>query len=431
MADEISPNSGRLPKQGTVNSLHVLSRRNLIAATTKSTVFVYPLKDGDASNIGPSAVFDLEGQAFEHKNMTLLNARWMTDNLMALGLQGCKDPLRYLTITPSGFAVSAAAKNSAMEEKFAIDYGRLCANSLVPVTGSHGGHNLLLSAWRDGTVRLQDLRSPSPFDLVYCDNIDPWSEFETLLTYGTERFIGGGIHGATVKVFDFRWTKDYYHTSAMPCGGDKPFPLPHQPFATAPKEKQPTLACCDHLQGHRCRWHELSRDIFYRPNCSFFFSKSLPPEEKHAGVWSLAKASDISPNFYIGISGGVVEANLHMDGTDPNLGFNSHEGFPSKNVSYKTVDLSASLMEIGDGLASPQNDRNIRIPTMRGKGWGLREEPLLEIDLARRKRHRLDIKYQVADDFRQITVEESPWWRTDALEMPPPPINGRGVVRDI
>ena len=434
--NEPEEHSGRAASQslsyGAINSLDILPQRGMAAATTRTSVFLYDLPRHDASEVHPSAVFDLKGYVPAHSTMSLCNAKWMDEgNLLALGLKGCSDPLRFLSVNPDRLTLSTAAKNPSMED-MSISHDKLCPSSIQPVNMSSVASNksFLLSAWRDGKCRfvqnvsmscltgqaqsvtdrdprLQDLRTPSPFDVVYCDNIDPWSPLEALLPFGTERFVGGGMNGATIKIFDYRWTKPYYHTAGLPCSNLHPFPRPNQPFAQAPPDPDPDriLSCCDHLAGFRCRWHALSRDIYYRPNCSIFFSKALPPSDKFAGVWALARASDVSPNFYIGISGGIVEAALQPNGSravDPHFGLRDDSRSVHHHSSYTALDLDVSMMETGDGLASPQNARNIRMPPMHGPHrqplwlWW----PAVTEDL--QKRHRLDSRFQSEEDFKDL-----------------------------
>ena len=400
--------------QKTVNSVDVLHDQRLVAAATKAGVHLYRLPEDDAATVQPSAYLDLTNQHFEQSGITLGHAKWMNEDMMVFALQGCKHQLRYATLTPTGIESVTSYKNAILEEEFDVSYskGRLCTHSLTPIDASSimgGDSKLVLSAWRDGSVRLQDLRTPSPFDLVYCDNIDPWSEFEALLPFGASHFVGGGAHGAAVKVFDFRWQRNYYHTAAMPCGADAPSPRPHQPFMSPPG--QPVAkprGRCDHVAGRRCRWHELSRGLYYRPNGTFFFSKSLPREDAYAGVWSLARASPLSPNFYIGISGGVVEASLSSttDGggggipeVDPVFGC-LIPGQKDPGAGYSTMSLDASLMETGDGMMYEDNHRSVRMPPMRGKGRSkMRWEDYKSLPGEVRRRHRLDERYHILDDF--------------------------------
>ncbi|KAK3349924.1 hypothetical protein B0T25DRAFT_549234 [Lasiosphaeria hispida] len=443
--EEVDEDAEESVEQETINSLDVLrdGPKNLIAAATKSSVLVYGLPEDDAAEANPLTIYDLRRDIFP-SGTQLCRATWMGQGeTIALALRGCNDPLRYLSITPTGWTHHTAAKNANIEQKFDITYGNVCPNSLQPVrphASSKGGPSLLLSAWRDGTCRLQDLRTPSAFDAVYQDNIDPWSDSEVLMTYGTERFISGGMNGETIKIFDFRWTKDYYHTSGLSCLGATPFPEPPQPFQKRPPGSDwttPTAsrrALCDHMAGLSCRWHEFSRDIYFRPNVSFFLSKALPdrgPNTGVGGVWSLAKASDYSPNFYVGITGGILEANLQpfnpdferiapisrtsrafgdwrrsngrvstptdsveeISGgvdklsltlaptetaktgpvilCDPNFGFADWRDSGAVGRGYESTPVAASMMETGDGEACKSNDRAIQLPRLMhpGQAW--------------------------------------------------------------
>lgn len=419
-------------RQGTINSVDVLRQKGLVAATAKSGAFLYSLPDVPSADVAPTAFLDLSSQGLNPSAISLGNAKWMGENLMALGLSGCSGALRYVTVNQAGFGDVETVKKPALEEAFHINYdkSRLCIGSLTPIDASSivggGGSNLLLSAWRDGTVRLQDLRTPSPLDLVYCDNIDPWSESEALLPFGTSHFAAAGAHGAAIKVFDFRWPRQYYHTTALPCTDVVPLPIPSQPFLDAPAvipDRHHAGRPCDHVAGRRCRWHALSRELYFRPNGKFFFSKSLPREHASAGVWSMARASPVAPSFYIGISGGVVEADLATmlragtaDGADamevdPHLGYGPPAAGSSAppdddagmaGAGYTSYGLDASLMETGDGLMSVYNDRNVRMPRMRGTGWSRITEKIGDsVPGGLARLHRLDSRYHVLDDFER------------------------------
>lgn len=400
--------------QGTINCVHVLRSRRLVAAASKSGVYLYGIPENtDTAKVAPSSHLDLAGEAIENVSPSVGGTKWMGDDTLALGLSGCSNPLRYATLTPTGLTELTAVKSPKLWSDFSLSFSnrRLCCSSLAPVDVSSilggSGSNLLLSGWRDGTVCLSDLRTPSPFDSAYCDNIDPWCEFEALLPFGTSHFVGGGAHGATIKIFDFRWPRQYYHTAGLPCGSDKPRPNPNQAFLPTPYEPKQIRARCDHVAGLDCRWHGLSKKLYHRPNAKFFFSKSLPHADANAGVWCLARASPLSPNFYIGISGGVVEANLGTSSSagqvevDPNFGF--APTISSRNIGAGTMSLAldASLMEFGDGLLEVENDRSVRMPPMRATGaWGCRKDrDVRDVSNEVRKRHRLDSKYQMARDF--------------------------------
>ncbi|KAK3316387.1 hypothetical protein B0H66DRAFT_293414 [Apodospora peruviana] len=417
-SDSGSENGFGDQEQDTINSVDVLQSgpKTLLATATKSSVFLYSLPDDDSTETAaPETIFDLRRDVFETASTQLCRATWMEGQgeVLALALKGCKEPLRYITITPTGWTHHAAAKNTYVENMFNIGYGNICPNSLTPVqppgstSTAAGGTNLLLSAWRDGTCRLQDLRTPSSFDTVYQDNVDPWADMESLMTYGAERFVGGGMNGAAIKIFDFRWTKTYFHTSGLSCMDSVPFSQPSQPFLKPPnRKKRRHEVRCNHVLGTRCYWHELSRHIYYRPNASFFLSNSLPRKYSASGIWSLTKPSDISPNFYIGISGGIIEATLEPSPEssahvtiDPNFGFQDwRETGPVRGeVDYESLPLGAAMMETGDGFAFRQNDRAIRFPRMwTPRAQGLEAESFKS---SLRSHHRLDHRYQIVEDY--------------------------------
>ncbi|KAK1827694.1 putative f-box domain-protein [Podospora conica] len=401
----------------TVGSLDVRAGRVAVAARTEVVVFEVPVEgDGEEEvEVRPSLVYDLGekmvgGSRRGLQRPQVCRATWMSDGMMALALKSVDDPLRYLEVTPTGWTHYTAVKNPRLEKEFGIEYGNLCPSSLTPVqplASSRGGTSLLLSAWRDGSIRLQDLRTPSPVDMVYEDNIDPWSDMETLMTYGTERFIGGGMDGATIKIFDFRWSKGYQHTMALPCSGAEPLPRPPQPFIVRPttvgERRQPIETCgkrCDHVRGTYCLWHGLSRDIYYRPNASFFLSSNLPaPQNRGSGVWALAKGSDVSPNFYIGIAGGVIEAALDPSGegesthTDPHFGFSDWRDRDAVGAGYRSVPLGVSMMETGDGMLQTRNDRAVFLPPLLGADSYFTDSYSAVRDVESEKRFRLDPRF--------------------------------------
>nr|CDP28285.1 Putative protein of unknown function [Podospora anserina S mat+] len=397
-------NNGSEPEN--LSSLDVLQHGSStrIAAATRNGLAIFDLPADATTELEPSATFDLKTEIFSLNTSRLSRAKWMEQGeTVALALSGSPDPLRYLSLTPTGLTHHTAAKNASIAAQFELkDNGNICPNSLEPVYRTGGCRtSLLLSAWRDGTIRLQDLRTPSPFDAVYQDNVDPWVDAEALMTYGTERFVAGGGDGLTVKIFDFRWERPYHHTSGLPCLNSSPFPGPSQAFLKNPTKSNLGNERCK--QGRACQYHELSKHIYYRPNAKFYLSRSLI--NSSASIWSLARGSDISPNFYIGISGGVIEANLEpcpnnyppdRPTTDPNFGFPDWRGRAADGSGYMSRQVSPALMEIGDGYAYKHNDRPILLPRLQDCGgppsWS---GPILKLS----KYHRLDMNYQTRGDF--------------------------------
>lgn len=144
------------PRQQQVMSVDVLNDRNegLVAACTNLGVSVYQLPtDSNTTAIPPVEVYDLPSQTTPQVS----NAKWMgSSNLLALAMRGTHDPLRYLSIRPSGWVVEAAAKNAGLVEQFRLGPSPMFATSLQPIRrypGATGTTPLLLSSWKDGTVR--------------------------------------------------------------------------------------------------------------------------------------------------------------------------------------------------------------------------------------------------------------------------------------
>ncbi|KAK4164549.1 hypothetical protein QBC43DRAFT_317712 [Cladorrhinum sp. PSN259] len=426
------PGSQRADEE-TVNSIDVLQNGNnstLIAAATKSSVVIYDLSQDLSPETAPSAVFDLQKDVFTSETSRLSRAKWMDQGeTIALALGSTTNPLRYLTLTPTGWTHHTAAKNLDIASKFELkENGNLSPNSLEPVyrNGQASGKtSLMLSGWRDGTIRLQDLRTPSPFDAVYQDNIDPWTDAEALMSYGAERFVAGGGDGITVKIFDFRWNKHYYHTSGLSCQSSLPFPQPSQAFIEQPTSKIIGRNECDFRHASLCHWHEFSKSIYFRPNAKYFLSRALSTL-KNSSIWSFARGSDISPNFYVGISGGVIEANLEpcpnfyppeCATTDPNFGFKDWRARTHEGSGYSSRTLSPMLMEIGDGLAVTGNDRPIRLPRVYECGGPRNFAPTM---MEASRYHRLDINYQMLRDLNMLTMLSiAEWSKSRAARMRP------------
>jgi len=168
----IGPGSRRGAKQEPIRSVDVVrsGEGSLIAATNNSSVLVYDVPRDEATEAAPLAVYNLlteqlGGGGAPLQRPHLCSAVWMgQDSLLAVTVKGSSDPLRYVSITPTSWTHSAAAKNRDIEKMFGIEYKNICPNSLQPihrVAGAKGGTDLLLSAWRDGSCR--QVRTPTSF----------------------------------------------------------------------------------------------------------------------------------------------------------------------------------------------------------------------------------------------------------------------------
>ncbi|KAL1899844.1 hypothetical protein Sste5346_002710 [Sporothrix stenoceras] len=350
----------------------------LAAVTTPSDIVFYPMpgpenttdnvvgKAGEVPKIvHHAAAFPLDDVGLYHNGIRQpFNARWMeAEGTLAVAMGAGPKPLRYLTTTPTGpiELTSAYTLPDLMEHYSLKDTTLVIPTSLTPVSSSSitgGNGHLTLSGWRDGTCRLQDLRTASPFDMIYQDNVlGSQDSAQAIMIWDTERFITGNQASPGLKIFDLRWPRRYFHTDALPCSHHFPYPMPPEPTGApdavdfsnlslaegmAPEVKSgwlphlfppeqrnarnwpprtsampvalPSVQRCDVLQSVRCRWHIASRDLFYRSSASLFLQHSLEDHDiKATGVFALARASgDLAPsNFYAGLSNCVVESYLH------------------------------------------------------------------------------------------------------------------------
>lgn len=152
--------------QKTIESVDVYDEKGegLVAVTTNNgPILVYRLPhshDGHNTNISPSDSFNLLDTLLPPPSNdyqpSVLNAKWMGRNDMAVALRGPKEPLMYLTMTPTGWVATSSAKNKDIEVQFGPQTMPIFPNSLQPVTPHSDipwDTKLLLSSWRDGTVR--------------------------------------------------------------------------------------------------------------------------------------------------------------------------------------------------------------------------------------------------------------------------------------
>jgi hypothetical protein len=143
--------------------IHDEKGQGLMAVTTNTgPILLYRLPrslDEGVTNIAPTDSFDLLATliaAGERRQVSVLNAKWMGENDLAVATRGSNLPLKYLTITPSGWQVAITAKNPEINVGFGPQGGAVYPDSLQPVKPHPDvpGTKLLLSSWRDGTVRL-------------------------------------------------------------------------------------------------------------------------------------------------------------------------------------------------------------------------------------------------------------------------------------
>jgi hypothetical protein len=365
--------------QSDVQHFDVNGSHDTVAVITKENVLFYPLAGAmsEKSEVGqvstipavvPAEVLNLRQMESSQGFRSLRAAKFLPNGDLAICANGSREPLRYIQRRPTGTVISNAAKMLPSErcaKSFLYSPDRLQnARDLLPVNTSSiagGSGNTILSSYDDGTVRLQDLRTPSAVDTIYQDLFEIFTPIGPLLSYGTERFIGGCARSEIVKIFDFRWPKrSYSYTDALPCSRNPLGPIP-KPLTFNPAPQVPDCDSCAYLSGHTCARHALARTDFYKPNCNLYLPTVY---RKDSPVYSLAKSSDMSATIYAGLTSELVEVNLQDSQEMPRRGFSTLKMGRHKRCGYDYVEHMTSMVETGDGFALEDVSKSQRLPNI-------------------------------------------------------------------
>ncbi len=372
--------------QNDIQHIHVQAPQHSAAVATKDSVLFYPIpeqwpdpEDLDLDEGGNPAEYILHpAERCDMKTMEgsssfrqIRQVSHMQSGDVALALSGTAEPLRFLTRTPAGTVVTNAAKMQASsrcaDSYIYTDRQLQTSRCILPLDTASipgGSAHTILSSYDDGTVRLQDMRTPAAVDTIYQDHFELTTATGPLLADGTQRFIAGSARTSVIKIFDYRWTKSYYYTDAMPCGSTPLGPAPKPLAWVAPPPDIRRERCCD-MSGRECARHALAKTDLYRPNCNIF----LPNIYQQASpVYSLARASSTSPNIYAGLSGELVTMSLRDEvaAEKESLFMQKRNGKSLAGYSYH--ESLTSLVETGDGIALKDITESQRVPTIHKHG---------------------------------------------------------------
>ncbi|KAI0395233.1 hypothetical protein F5Y17DRAFT_207974 [Xylariaceae sp. FL0594] len=393
------PSSSSSILQGQIQSVDLVSDSRTLVAGTKESVLLYPIEDpetgrleaapAEAPSVDPAIALSLKDVPQSPSFEFIRSIKSVNRNTIAVALNRSFDPIRVLSVTPTGLEVTVTAKASGELPPTFSDYPRT-VQAILPVdvrSVASGGQNVVLSSWDDGSVRLHDLRSPSLVDRVYQDNFEVTTPTYALASYGLERFVAGSAHNQILKVFDYRWPKGYYYTDALPCSAAGPFPKPIPPVVVPEPTHDNDRPLCNHLLGQFCRWHALSRHDYYRPNCNIYLPFGA---SRNAPVYSLAKSSDVSPTLYVGLSGLLVEATLKCGApTTP---------VPATDPLYVQQRGKVAMLETGGGFAIDDIIKCQGMPQIRLQSFDNDRSSMLGPNL----RHRLDEDFHDPRDWHNI-----------------------------
>lgn len=331
----------------SIGSIDTLPNQSSVVAANRANLGLFSLDDADGTGV-PLATQTF-GKAQQGNTNFLHAIKAMNNNTVVCALAGDTDPLRYLTITPTGFVSDVVSKNPSLLTSRGLDPRKITTvRAIQPVNPGPSGHtNVLLSAWDDGTCRLLDIRTPSPYDALYRDMYQPFEPISSLITYGSDRFVAGSAEIEALKIFDFRWAKSYHHTAGLPCWSGTPFPDPMRGTSSRPLSLMGVG--CDHFRDRRCVWHDHSRRDYHRPNFRFHVMPFKgAPRSSISRIFSLAKASDASDSFYVGLAGAVAEFT-----TAPGDDYLDMVAPAAERRGWKAQASQFSFAETGDGLLHP------------------------------------------------------------------------------
>ncbi|KAL2755947.1 hypothetical protein ACRALDRAFT_1082008 [Sodiomyces alcalophilus JCM 7366] len=365
------PSRVKAASWGAAAYVDVFPGQTSILTGNRATVSVFPLRCSSSSlgevvaeETGPCDSHTFHGK--HDSSLFVHSAKVVTNDTIACALGGDPAPLRWLQATPAGLVPKAVYKSDHLLRNLSKSVNTTVrALEVVPTSGlspgQSGSGSLLLSAWDDGTVRLLDTRTPSPYDMMYRDIFQPEETTSSLLTWGAHHFVAGSNEYPHLKTFDYRWPQhhtEYRYTDAQPCSPSPPFPDPPDgagwtvpPPHPRPPQPNPANSRCDHAKNAPCTFHRLARGDDYRPNaCIILQPRTSSRRNLPSRVHSLAKSSNAADAFYVGLPGAVAEMRLAAEGE-------SHAGpLVGKAASlrgWQAETAQFAFLETGRGVLTP------------------------------------------------------------------------------
>lgn len=152
-----NPLARKSPGQRAISWTEWQPNARLLASCRSSILTLYNLSDTEEATLKPVLYYDVSKDSSADEISLLRNAKFMGQDVLACGLGGSSEPLRWAKIRPTGIEFFNAAKNPTIsEDRMTADptkrsAGKTTVRSIQPVTRMN--ENLLLSAWDDGSHR--------------------------------------------------------------------------------------------------------------------------------------------------------------------------------------------------------------------------------------------------------------------------------------
>ncbi|OQE02240.1 hypothetical protein PENSOL_c002G06598 [Penicillium solitum] len=232
-------------------------------------------------------------------------SKLLSSSLVAVGTGNVENSLSISKITPYGVSAYRQIGIGSLDTdstnlKSKVNIGTIEPLNKYNFASSPGG--VFLTAWDDHTVRLHDLRSPSPSEVSYKDATD-LNPIYSLHAFGHERFLAGAGGEAVVKIFDLRMCNTYSYLDAqVPASQSQ---STQTPTNTKVNSKPRTNANPRPKKG-------FSIFLSYPPPPTFPQQTPPPARSRQRGpyrgpIYTMSSPSPSSPTVYTGIVDGVVQ----------------------------------------------------------------------------------------------------------------------------
>ncbi|CAI7621530.1 unnamed protein product [Penicillium glandicola] len=232
-------------------------------------------------------------------------SKLLSSSLIAVGTGNVENSLSISKITPDGVSSYRQIGIGSLDTDSTSLKSKTNIGAIEPLNkhtlagGSPG--EVFLAAWDDYTVRLHDLRSPSPYEVSYKDVTD-LNPIYSLHTFGHERFLAGAGGEAVVKIFDLRMCNTYdYLDAQVPTSQSQSIQTPTNTKANTPRTK---------ANPHSKRGFSIF--LSYPPPPTFPQQTPAPARNRQRGpyrgpIYTMSSPSPSSPTVYTGIVDGVVQ----------------------------------------------------------------------------------------------------------------------------
>lgn len=141
----------RSPGQRAVSWTEWQPGGQLLASCRSSDLTLYNLSDTEEAVLKPMLFYDVSKDSAADEISLLRSVKFMSQDVVACGLGGCSDPLRWASIRPTGIEMLKVGKKKSAAGDSAEGSEKTTVRSMQTVPKMN--ENLLLSAWDDGSHR--------------------------------------------------------------------------------------------------------------------------------------------------------------------------------------------------------------------------------------------------------------------------------------